>query len=232
MTLRRKTAALLLIAAAWPLAAAPVAPFSAIYEVRRNGSVLGEATLTLAPEGAAWRLSTATVGTAGLARAAGVRIDELTRFAYLPDGRPATRDYAYHQRSHLNERRRGARVGKSGIDLTNGKEHWTVPAVEGAVDRQLTTVALMQKLAAGRSGTQRLQVIGRGKVEAQTWAIGAQEAVPGSVERGRRIERVRETPDGRRTVLWLDDDNGHVPLRIEQREDDGETIEMRLLRRG
>jgi hypothetical protein len=71
-------------------------------------------------------------------------------------------------------------------------------------------------------------------VEAQTWWIGEAEAVPmgAASEQGLRIERRREDASGRTTVLWLDRDDGHLPLRIEQREDDGETIEMRLLRRG
>jgi hypothetical protein len=51
-------------------------------------------------------------------------------------------------------------------------------------------------------------------------------------EQGLRIERRRDDASGRTTVLWLDRDDGHLPLRIEQREDDGETVEMRLLRRG
>lgn len=229
---RLRHAAALLALLALPLAAAPVSPFSATYEVRRNGSALGEATLTLVPDGQGWRLSTTTVGTAGLARVAGVRIEETTRFDYRAEGRPATREYDYLQRSSLNQRRRSARVSDAAIELVNGDERRSLPLVPGAVDRQLTTVALMQAVAAGRSGETSLQVLGRGDIEAQRWRIGDLEPVPGGGGMGRRVERLRETPDGRSTVLWLDDDGGHVPLRIEQREDDGETIEMRLLRRG
>lgn len=224
--------ALLALALAAPLSAAPVAPFSATYEVRRNGAVLGEATLRLAREGEGWRLTQATRGTQGLARIAGVRIDESSRFRYLPDGRAETIQYDYAQKTSFNDRRRAARVVEGDIELSRGDERWRVPHVAGAVDRQLLTVVLMQAVAAGRSGLQTVQVVGRGAVEPQTWAIEGVEAVPGATERGRRIERRRESADGRTTVMWLDEDQGHVPLRIEQREDDGETIEMRLLRRG
>ena len=228
--LLRRAALASLVLGTSVLAAAPVAPFTATYEVRRNGELLGEATLRLSREGDTWHVMQATRGTAGLARIAGVRIDESSRFQYLPDGRPETLAYDYAQKSSFNSRRRSARVVGADIDFAKDEDDWRTPRVPGALDRQLLTVALMQAVAAGRSGLQTLQVIGRSTVEAQVWRIGAVQAVPGTDERGVRVERVRDGGDGRTTTLWLDDDDGHLPIRIEQREDDGETIEMRLRR--
>lgn len=220
---------------AFPVTAAPVAPFSATYEVRRNGDVLGEATLRLVREGDDWRFTSETRGTQGMARIAGVRIDETSRFRYV-DGRPETIDYRYAQQTSFNARERSAIVDAAAgrVTLHDRDERHEAPYVRGILDRQLLTVALMQAVASGRRGTQDLAVAGRREVEAQAWLIGAAEAVPmGSAsEQGRRVERQRDDGSGRATVLWLDDDQGHVPLRIKQREDDGETIEMRLLRRG
>lgn len=217
-----------------PLAAVPVAPFSASYEVRRNGSVLGEARLQLAPDGDAWRFTTQTRGTHGLARAANIRIDESTRFRYL-DGQAETLEYRYTQRTTFNSRERGVVVDADGgrIELRNRNNRQELPYVRGVVDRQLATVVLMQAVAAGRRGAQTLQVADRNDVEAQAWMIGGVEAVPldTAQQRGLRIERQRDPAEGRNTLLWLDENEGHIPLRIEQREDDGETIEMRLLRR-
>lgn len=236
-TLQRtaRFAAAIVIAAALPLAAAPVAPFSATYEVRRNGDVLGEATLQLAATGNEWQVTTQTRGTRGLAAAAGARVNESSRFRYL-DGAPETIEYRYVQRTSFNSRERGAVVdaGSGRIALRNRDNRHDVPYVRGVVDRQLVTVALMQAVAAGRSGVQTLQVADRHEVEAQTWVIGGVEDVPmgARAERGLRVERRRDPSEGRHTVLWLDQDQGHLPLRIEQREDDGERIEMRLLRRG
>lgn len=229
-----RTAVALAVAtlAALPLAAVPVAPFSATYEVRRNGDVLGEATLRLVRDGADWRFTSSTRGTQGLARVAGVRIDEASRFRYV-DGRPETIDYRYVQKTSFNARERGAVVdaGAGRIALRNRDQRTEVPYVPGVVDRQLVTVALMQAVAAGARGEQRLQVANRREVEAQTWVIGAKEST-GEAGLGWRIERRRDDGEDRDTVLWLDDDRGHLPLRIVQREEDGETIEMRLLRRG
>lgn len=227
--------ALMALALAAPLAAAalaPVPPFNATYEVRRNGSVLGEATLTLARDGADWRFSAVTRGTEGLARIAGVRIDETSRFRYV-DGRPQTISYRFDQQTSFNSRQRSADVdaGSGRIALVNKDQRVDVPFVAGVVDRQLVTVALMQAVAGGVRGQKTLQVLGRRDIEPQVWAIEAKEAVEGA-GMAWRIERLRDTPDGRSTVVWLDDNAGHLPLRIEQREDDGEVIDMRLLRRG
>jgi hypothetical protein len=221
---------------ALPLVAAPPAPFSATYEVRRNGDVLGEATLRLAPSSSGeWQFTSQTRGTRGLAKAAGVRIDESSRFRYL-DGAPETIEYRYTQKTSFNSRERGAIVDTAAgrIALRNRDSRHDVPYVRGVLDRQLLTIALMQAVAAGRQGVQTLQVADRHEVEAQTWVIGGAETVPmgAESERGLRVERRRDPGEGRHTVLWLDQDQGHLPLRIEQREDDGETIEMRLLRRG
>jgi hypothetical protein len=225
----------LTLAAALPLAAAPVAPFSATYEVRRNGSVLGEAKLRLADEGGQWQIASQTRGTQGLARAAGVRIDETSRFRYV-DGAPETLEYRYAQKTSFNARERGAVVDAAAgrIALRNRDERHEVPYVRHALDRQLITIALMQAVAGGKRGVQTFAVIDRHEVETQTWVIGAAEAVPmgAASEQGLRVERRRDPSEGRHTVLWLDQDAGHLPLRIEQREDDGETIEMRLVRRG
>jgi len=218
-----------------PATAAPVAPFNAMYEVRRNGDVLGEATLRLAREGNDWRFTSETRGTQGLAKIAGVRIDESSRFRYV-DGRPETIEYRYAQKTSFNSRERSALVDASAgrITLRNRDERHEAAYVQGILDRQLLTIALMQAVAGGRRGAQAVTVAGRNAVEAQDWSIGETEAVPmgPASEEGIRVERQRNDGSGRTTVLWLDLDEGHLPLRIEQREDDGETIEMRLLRRG
>ena len=232
MTILLRTAAIAFAFIGPLAAAAPVPPFSATYEVRRNGDVLGEATITLAREGANWRFAAATRGTAGLARIAGVRIDETSHFRYV-DGRPETLRYRFDQKTSFNSRQRSADVDAAAgrIALVNKGERVEVPFVAGVVDRQLLTLALMQAVAAGRRGEQTLQVLGRRDIEAQVWDIEAKEPVEG-LGLAWRLERERDTPDGRSTTIWLDDDAGHLPLRIEQREDDGEVIDMRLIRRG
>jgi hypothetical protein len=222
-----------LAAPAGSAASAPVAPFEARYEVRRNGDVLGEAHLRLSNDAEGWRFESRTTGTRGLARMLGLRIEESSRFVWNAEGRPETREYRYVQSTGVQRRERGVRVDPAAdrIRLHDREHSAESPLVAGVVDRQLLTVALMQAVAEGRRGDQVLPVAGRRRVEAQTWRIGAAAAVPGQPAgtQGVVVEMIRESPDGRSTRIWLDPYPPHAPLRIEQREDDGEFLEMRRL---
>lgn len=234
---RPRLAAVLLLAALSTVssvlaAAAPVAPFEARYELRRNGDVLGESRLRLTNSGEGWRFENRTVGTHGLARVLGLRIEESSRFVWNASGQPETRHYRYVQSTSVNRREREVRVDPATalIRLRDRENTAEVPFVAGVVDRQLLTLALMQAVAQGRRGDQLLQVAGRRRVDAQTWRIGSPGAVPGlSGVRAIPVERIRESPEGRSTRLWLDSRPPHLPLRIEQHEDDGEVLEMRRL---
>ena len=71
------------------------------------------------------------------------------------------------------------------------------------------------------------------KGELGTWVFrtGASERMdtPMGAQRALRVERVRESAGGRSTTLWLAQDRGYVPLRILQKEPDGESIDMRII---
>lgn len=224
--------AILSVASSVLAAARPVAPFEARYELRRNGDVLGETRLRLTSGGEGWRFENRTVGTRGLARVLGLRIEESSRFVWNASGQPETRHYRYVQSTGVNRREREVRVDPAAalIRLRDRENTAEAPFVAGVVDRQLLTVALMQAVAQGRRGDQVLQVAGRRQVEAQTWRIGSPGVVPGlSGVQAIPVEMIRESPEGRSTRLWLDSRPPHLPLRIEQREDDGEVLEMRRL---
>jgi len=47
-----------------------------------------------------------------------------------------------------------------------------------------------------------------------------------------RVERIRETGNGRTTTLWLGRDRNFVPLQIQQKEPDGETRVLRVAIQG
>ena len=229
----RRTLLALVLLAPLPLLAAEVASFSAQYDVSRNGSRIGEATLTLTKDRQGGSFVNETLGTQGLAALGGVKITETSQFAYR-GGQPETRQYTYEQKSRFNNRRRDARVDPASARIVTTDRDGVneLPYSPGVVDRQLLTIALMQAIAAGKTGPQAFTVVGRRNVEPQVWQIGSVESVPQSSEKGWRIERVRETANGRSTTLWLDQDQGHLPLRIEQTEDDGSRLELHLVKRG
>ena len=214
------------------LAAAP-APYTARYEVWRNGSVLGEATVTFLPAGdGQYELRTRTEGTSGLAAIAGVSVDERSVLRWNGD-RPETVSYRYHQQLAWKEKSRSIDVDAAGgrIDSVDKGVRTVLPYQPGVLDRHAISVALMQDLAANPAADLSYPVAGRDAVERQRFRAGAITSIETALGRQRvlQVDRVRDSDDGRRTTLWLGVDRRLVPLRIEQAEPNGDRIEMRII---
>lgn len=216
-----------------PLASAAMPPpYTATYEVRRNGEALGSATVTFRslPNGR-FELSSSTVGSEGLAAIAGVSVDERS-IIRVANGAPETVAYSYRQKLAWKTRARDLLVdaAASRITLTDKDREYSPPYRAGVLDRNAITVALMGDLARGKTGRLEYLVPSRNELETQVFqaspaapintALGAQSAV--------RVERIRESSGGRTTTLWLGQKHNYVPLRMLQTEPDGETIEMRI----
>lgn len=204
------------------------APFEHRYEVLRNGSPLGEATIALRQaDGDAWEFSTRTRGTRGLAGLAGAAIDEWSEFAWR-DGRPELRRYRYRQDVAFRSRERSlARTAGDRIDSRDGDRRHELAFEPGTLDRHIVVLAIGADLARGADGELRYRVADRDDVEWHRYRVAGRERV-GALD-AVRVERVREKP-GRTTTSWLAPALGFAPVRIVQREADGETIEMRLRR--
>jgi len=188
-----------LIAAA--LVLAPVAasaalppPYTANYEVRRNGEALGTATVTFKP---------------------------------LPNGR-----YNYRQKLAWKTRERSMQVNAAGnsIASTDKDKSFSPPYRAGVLDRNAITVALMADVAAGKAGDLEYFVPSHNDLETHVYRSASSEQIQTRLgaQRVIRVERIRESSNGRTTTLWLGQDRNFIPLRMLQKEPDGETIEMRI----
>ncbi len=230
----RKTLALAFSLVLAPLTAqaALPSPYSATYEVRRNGEPTGTATVVFRQlANGRYELRSHTVGSQGLAAIAGVDLDERS-ILRVADGVPETVAYSYRQQVAWKNKARDINVdaGAGRITSTDKDKTYSPPYKAGVIDRNAITVALMADVAAGKSGD--LQYLVPSKDELETWtyrnagletlqtAIGSQRAI--------RVERIRDTGNGRTTTLWLGADRKFVPLRMLQKEPDGSTIEMRI----
>lgn len=206
-------------------------PYRARYQVSRNGSTLGQAVVTLARDGKAWRLRSETRGTEGLAALARVEIIEDSYFQ-IRDGKPETIDYSFQQKAAWKNRERKVSVDvDAGTILSTNKDRqhrFTYRPL--AVDRQLVTLALSMDLARGRKGDLVYRVVDRDEFEDERYRVGARESLDSPVGKLRtlRVTRVRSTP-GRITESWLAVDRGFVPVRILQTEPDGDSFELKLL---
>lgn len=206
-------------------------PFQAEYEVLRNGDRLGQSTIVYRRSGATAEFSTRTRGTAGLAALAGVDIDETSTLLWR-NGRPETVNYRFRQKAAWSSRERSVVADAAGkrIVSTNKDQRFEFPYQPGVLDRHAVTLALMLDVGAGAQGTLQYLVADRANLEPQRYqvaakvrlktAIGAQPAV--------RVERLRDSADGKTTRIWFDSQHGFVPLRIIQDDGKGERIEMRI----
>lgn len=215
--------------------AAPPKPFTADYEVLRNGEKLGKATIRFAalPDGR-FDLQTDTFGSEGLAAIAGVSIKERSLLNWNSK-HLETISYNYEQKIAWKTREHSLLVdAKAGRILSTDKNgSRALPYQPGVLDRHAVTVALMQDLALGKMG-ELLYIVPDGDgLATQKYRPSPSEKIdtPLGSQRAVRIERIRDSGGGRSTTLWLGQDQGWVPLRLLQKEPDGETIEMRILSR-
>lgn len=206
-------------------------PYQARYQVLRNGSTLGQAVVTLARDGVAWRLKSETRGTEGLAALARVEIIEESHFR-IHQGMPETLDYSFHQKAAWKDRERAVKVDAASrkiLSTDKDRQHQFAyrPHV---IDRHIVTLALALDLARGANGERVYRVVDRDEFEEQRYQVvgKATLASPLGDLLTVQVTRVRENP-GRVTDSWLAVDRGFVPVKVLQREPDGETFELRLL---
>jgi hypothetical protein len=220
-----------LTSAAMAVEPASSQPFSARYEVLRNGRALGEARLTLARgSDDTWQFHSETRGTRGLASIAGVEISERSTLRWrglLPE----LVEYDYRQNVAMRRRERSLRVDVASNAIVSRQDDQTFELrfEEGVVDRNAVVLAVMAAVAAGRVDLS-FRVADRDDVESQRYRVAGRERV--NVRAGSfdtvLIERIREKP-GRDTDTWLAPELGYLPVRIRHREADDETLEMRLV---
>jgi hypothetical protein len=229
--MRRILICLLLCLPALALAAPPK-PFTAEYDVFRNGSRIGTGTVSLAalPDGQ-WELQTRSNASGGLAGVAGVRREERSLLRWTGQ-QFASVDYTMQQRAAWNTRNLSITIDSKArtASSTNRRETRELAYQPGMLDRHALTAAIMVDLAAGRKGVLEYVVAERTSVETQRYDIAASVKLDTAlgVKRAVRVERIRNDDSGRVTKLWFAREHGWLPLRIKQYESDGETIDMRI----
>lgn len=209
--------------------AEPIAPFHADYQLIRDGKHIGEASIELIMGKDGFQFSTRSEGTEGLAGFAGVRIEENSSFRWQ-DGRPETMHYRYFQKAAWKKKSRSVDVDHAAKRITAGDADGsaTLDYAAATVDRNLVVLALAADLKAKRE-TLEYRVADKRSIETHRYQAMGHETI--ETARGRfdciRVERVREKP-GRSTTTWIAPALGFTPVRIVQKEPDGETLEMLL----
>ncbi len=208
-------------------------PYIAEYEVLRNDKPLGQGTVTLKRAGKSrWELLSVTRGTKGLASIAGVEIVEQSKLRWRR-GRLETVDYSYRQEAAWRARERSVKVdARNGRIVSRDRDREYPFAFErNVLDRQAVSLAMAQDLAAGKRDELVYTVVDRDEFGPQRYRVEGEETVltPAGSLRALRVERLRADLRGRATTSWFGIEQGFVPVRIVQREPDGDSFEMRLI---
>ncbi len=222
---------LMLATAAQAAGTAPLRPFSARYEVLRNGKELGQATLALRDDGnGPWEFSNETRGTRGIAGMLGVDVTEKSTFRWR-DGQPESLSYRYSQEAAIKSKERSVDFdwNTHQARTRDGKAETTAPLRATAMDRNVVTVALMATLKTGAQDAD-LPVVDKDRVAGQRYRVEGTEELSlrsGPVD-AVRVARVRDDNPRKQTTIWFAPRLSWLPVQIEQ-VDKGETVTLRLV---
>jgi hypothetical protein len=233
--MRLLAVALLLLA--MPLSAgttaASVQPFSLSYSVYRNQAMLGVAELRnkqVSP--GYWQFITKTTATQGVATIAGASIHEqsnlITRngllelFSNQLETKVAWK--TMQKTTKLDD------AGKTYV-YKDSKGTKLAPYRPGLLDQHSLTLALIADLTAQKKGPSFVyMVVNREKVEPYTFKIVATQTI--STALGKldtiRVDRIRESSNGKTTRIWFAVDKNYMPVLIQQNDENGDDIEMRI----
>ncbi len=229
MTIRSIIAPLLglaLLVATHATLATPPAAFTAKYKVLRDGSPMGEATITLhAGSNGQWVYNRDIEGTAGMAAMLGASTRETSRFRWK-DGIPEAISYDYVLNAAFKTKRRHLTVDwpAQKVSVDDGKDTQTYPSQAGMVERNTTALAVGVAL---RDGQQQidLPVAVKQRVETQSFKVTGQQTVQVPAGSFQTI-RVERTDTDRGFDAWYAPDQYPMPVKITQKDDGDLTMEL------
>ncbi len=206
--------------------------FRAEYELYRNGKLMGSSVIELSKSRRGYQFATTSQSEGGWASLlGGAEIKEVSEFNVNGDVfQPIS--YSYRQSVSVKTRKRDITFdwNKKWAREDDGDNVVSYLLEPGSLDRNLVVLALAQDLKAQRTNLDHVVAY---KGEAANWnfknvrtekvstALGVIEAS--------RVERVRDNKD-RSTISWHAPKYDYLPIKIQQLEPNGDSIEMRLKR--
>ncbi|MGH8105755.1 MAG: DUF3108 domain-containing protein, partial [Arenimonas sp.] len=138
----------------------------------------------------------------------------------------------FNQKAGWKNKQRSVKVNPQAklIDSQDKDKIYVLKYEAGVLDRHAVTVAVMQDLSEGKRGDLLYSVADRDELQTHLYRVIGNEKMQtalGSLN-SVKVQRIRETSNGRVTTLWLGTDKQFVPLRIEQKEADGDVIQMQI----
>jgi hypothetical protein len=205
--------------------AAQPTPFTATYQVSRQGEAMGEATITLKSLGnGEYEYSNQIHGTSGLAAMLGANSSDVTRFRWNNNA-PETESYTSKVVA-LKTKQRTMQVdwNSKQVNVDDGRSATNYAAVPGLVDRNTMSYALGLAL---RNGSQNvtLPVGVKQRVEQQQFKVQGAENV--KVPAGSfQAERVTRTDSDKHFDAWYVPKQYPLPVKLAQSDGGDLTLEL------
>jgi len=204
--------------------------FRAEYELYRNGKLMGASQIALSKLRGGYQFSTTSASEGGWASLlGGAEIKEVSAFNLNGDTFQPVR-YSYRQSVSVKKRKRDITFdwNKKWAREDDGDNVVSYLLEPGSLDRNLVVLALAQDLKAQRTSLNHFVAY---KGEAVNWHFKNAGSEKVSTALGvidaNRIERVRDNKD-RSTISWHAPKYDYLPIKIQQLEPNGDSIEMRL----
>ncbi len=212
------------------LAAATPQAFTATYQVLRDGSPIGESTLTLKADGdGTWTYASRLRGTAGLAGLLNASMDETSHFRWRDDS-PEAMSYDYVLHSAFKNKLRQLQVywKRGQVQVHDNGQLYTYAPDPGLVERHSMPLALGYALADGKTRV-ALPVAVKDRVEVQRYAVTGTHrvSVPAGTFDAVQVER---TDDSRNFAAWYVPDRFPVPVKLAQRSGGNLTMLLKSYR--
>ena len=215
-------AALLCAASAF---AAPLPAFTAHYQLLKDGSPIGEATMTLAAAGdGTWTFSTDSKGTSGLAAMLGIDAREVSTFRWQGE-MPQGLSYDYTMDAAFKHKQRKVRFDwSSNTIVVNDKGEHRFSAQPGTIERHTVVLAIAAGLKAGKHDF-ALPVAVRDRIQTQQFAVKGSGAI--SVPAGSYPDAVQvvRTDHGGFDGWFVP---GKLPVPVEVSQHDNGNFTMKL----
>lgn len=207
-------------------------PFVASYQAYNEGKLAGSASMKVAPRsGDQWQIDLGVKGTRGFARLAGLNIEQSTVFDTVgEDFRPLSQATVRHAllmgKKMVGTYNWSAKTAQWQGDIKKNRRA-PLPLQPGDMSALLMNLAVIRDAAPGRALNYR--VVDNGRVRDYQYVVAAEPETIAVEELSYSALRVNRTNGGNdETIFWVAD-GVPTPVRILQRENGQDTIDLRLV---
>jgi hypothetical protein len=210
-----------------------VKPFTYQYSMLRNNAKLGVAEMTFKPISAnTWQFTSESKGTEGLAQVARASASDTSVLA-LKNGQFELKYNRVETKVAFSTRIKTTQLSSDGktYQYKDRKGDKFVAYKSGAWDQHSLTIALMGELLKQKKSPFVFQVVNRNKIEPYTFKIISTQVLDTAIGKLNtvRVDRIRNDGVDKKTQIWFAIDKNYAPVLVQQSNEDGDAIEMRIL---